>query len=237
MEWRKAGRIAFPAAVAALAAAALVSPLGEWLTLERVAESRDALAAAIAARPVFCAAVFFLVCVAASALCFPAAPAIGVAGGALFGLWPGLALLAGGFTIGSTLACLASRHHFRAAVQARLGTRLDAIDRGLERHGGAYLLALRINPLLPYWLVNLGIGLTTLRLRLYVPLTFLGLLPALFIYAQAGSAVAGARSASDIVSPAALVSVFLLSLLPLAADWIVTRRTRGDGGEAGLSTS
>jgi uncharacterized membrane protein YdjX (TVP38/TMEM64 family) len=206
-----------PVLVAAAVAAVLLSPAGEWLSLERLAQSRDALAAAVAARPVLYAELFLLLCIAASAFCFPAAPLIGVAGGALFGFWPGLALLALGFTIGSTLACLGSRHLFRTSIHHRLGARAAAIERGFTRHGAAYLLALRINPLVPYWLVNLAMGLTAMRLRTYVPLTFAGLLPALVVYANAGSGLAAARGAGEIVSPLLLASLLALSLLPLAA--------------------
>jgi uncharacterized membrane protein YdjX (TVP38/TMEM64 family) len=213
-----------PIAVAAFIAAALLSPAGDWLSIERLAESRDALAALVQARPFLSAAAFLLLCIAASALCFPAAPLIGIAGGALFGCWPGLALLSLGFTIGSTLACLGSRHLLRASIHARLGGRMERIDNGFARHGAAYLLALRINPLIPYWLVNLAMGLTAMRLRTYVPLTFAGLLPALFIYASAGSSLAAAApGACGIVSPALLAALLALSLLPLAADWALNR--------------
>jgi uncharacterized membrane protein YdjX (TVP38/TMEM64 family) len=181
-----------PAVVAALIAVALLSPAGDWLTLERLAESRDALAALVEARPFLSAAAFLLLC---------------------------LALLALGFTAGSTLACLGSRHLFRASVHNRLGARSAAIESGFERHGAAYLLALRINPLIPYWLVNVAVGLTAMRLRAYVPLTFAGLLPALFIYASAGSSLAAAApGACGIVSPALVAALLALSLIPLAAD-------------------
>jgi uncharacterized membrane protein YdjX (TVP38/TMEM64 family) len=213
--------------VAASIAAALIAP-GDWLSVERLAESFDTLAALVEARPFLSAAAFLILCIAASTLCFPAAPLIGIAGGALFGFWPGLALLAFGFTIGSTVACLGSRHLLRTGIHARLGARFECIERGFARHGPAYLLALRINPLIPYWLVNLAMGLTAMRLRAYVPLTFAGLLPALVVYANAGSGLAAAHSVSDIVSPALLVSLLALSLLPLAADWALSRAGGGD---------
>jgi uncharacterized membrane protein YdjX (TVP38/TMEM64 family) len=209
--------------VAAMVAAVFLSPAGEWLTLERLAAGREALVALVAARPLLYAELFLLLCIAASALCFPAAPLLGMAGGALFGFWTGLGLLAIGFTIGSTLACLGSRHLFRASVHARFGRRLAGIDRGFERHGAAYLLALRINPLVPYWLVNLAMGVAAMRLRIYVPLTFAGLLPALCIYANAGSGLAAAHSVGDVVSPGLIAALLALSLLPLAADWAVGR--------------
>jgi uncharacterized membrane protein YdjX (TVP38/TMEM64 family) len=215
---RTLGRILFLLAIAAAIGAAFFSPLGDWLTLERLAASRDALAAMIAARPVLATAAFFLLCVAASALCFPAAPLIGLAAGALFGLWAGLATMLPAFALGSTLACLGSRHFLRDWVKAKLGARMDAIDRGFERHGAAYLLALRINPLIPYWLVNLAMGLTPMRMRTYVPLTLVGLSPALFIYANAGSQLAAVTSIGEVFSPGLMISLLLLSLVPIVAD-------------------
>jgi uncharacterized membrane protein YdjX (TVP38/TMEM64 family) len=215
---RNAARLAFLIVILGAIAAVYVSPLGEWLTLERLAASRDALVAVVQARPVLSLAAFFLLCVAASALCFPVAPLIGLAAGALFGLGAGLATMLPAFTLGSTLACLASRHFLRDWVEAKLGARLDPIDRGFERHGGAYLLALRINPLIPYWLVNLAMGLTSMRMRVYVPLTLAGLSPALFIYANAGSRLATVTSIGDVFSPVLILSLLLLSLVPLVAD-------------------
>ena len=211
-------RIAFLAAVAAATLAVFASPLGESLTPARLAASREALAGLVEARPFLSAAAFVLLCLMLSALCFPAAPILGIAAGALFGFWTGLAIAAAAFTIGSTLSFLASRHLFRASVHARLGVRLGAIERGFASHGCAYLLALRINPLIPYWLVNLLMGLTAMRPRTYLALTALGLLPALAIYANAGAQLAAAGSVGDIVAPEILLSLFILSLVPLAAE-------------------
>ena len=228
MDFQKLGRIGFAAVIAAMIAAAYFSPLGDWLTLARIAEGRDLLGGFIAERPLLATGLFFLLCVMASALCFPAAPIVGVAAGALFGFWTGLALVSLAFSIGSTIACLGSRYWLRNWVKARLGRRLEAVDRGFDRHGPFYLLALRINPLIPYWLVNLAMGVTRMRLRTYVPLTALGLLPALIIYANAGSHLAAARNSGDIVSPGVLVSLLLLSLLPLIADRLIVRPRAGE---------
>ncbi|HEX8643691.1 MAG TPA: VTT domain-containing protein [Allosphingosinicella sp.] len=223
MTSRNLGRLAFLVVVLGAMAAVYVSPLGEWLTLDRLKASRDALAALIEARPLLWTGGFFLLCLVASALCFPAAPILGLAAGALFGFVPGLVTLSLSFSIGSTIACLGSRYWLRDWVKAKLGKRLDPIDRGFERHGAAFLLALRINPLIPYWLVNLAMGVTAMRLRIYFPLTAIGLLPALTIYANAGSRLAAVESMGDVFSPGLLLSLLALSLLPLGADWLRSR--------------
>lgn len=216
MGGRNVGALAFAAAVLGLLAAVLFTPVGEWLSLEALKHSRMWLAELVEARPVACTTGFFLVCVVATAACFPAAPILGISGGALFGFWPGLALVLVASSIGSTIAFFDARYLLRDWVKRRFASRIEAIDRGIDRHGAMYLLALRLNPVVPYWLVNLSMGLTGMRLRPYAILTVFGLAPATFIYVSAGTRLGTLERASDILSPDLAAILLLLSLSPLA---------------------
>ena len=209
------GPILFIAAILAVLAAFLFTPLGDWLTVERLKESRETLMQLIAARPLLCGAAFFLFCLVLTAACFPAAPILGLSAGALFGLWPGLALMLGAWVIGSTIAFFAARFFLRDWVKRTFGKRIDAIDRGFHAHGALYLLTLRLNPVVPYWLVNLAMGLTAMRPWQYVALSIPGLLPAATIYASAGTQLATIEKPSDIVSLNLIVTLLLLSFFPL----------------------
>jgi uncharacterized membrane protein YdjX (TVP38/TMEM64 family) len=220
---RNLGGILFVAIILAVLAAVFFSPLGDWLTVEQLKESRGRLAAIVAERPFFYLACFFAAAVAAFALCWPAKPIIGVSAGALFGFGTGLAATWAAVSIGSTLAFLASRYLLRDWVEQRFSARIAAIDRGIERQGGVYLLSIRINPLIPYWLVNLAMGVTNMRLRTYVPLTVVGIFPATFLYIQAGAKLATIESAGDIVSPEIMGALLLLSLAPPVAGWLKRR--------------
>ena len=209
------GPILFIAVILAVLAAFLFTPLGDWLTVERLKESRETLMQLIEARPLLCGAAFFLVCLVLTAACFPAAPILGLSAGALFGLWPGLALMLGAWVIGSTIAFFAARFFLRGWVKRTFGKRIDAIDRGFDAHGALYLLTLRLNPVVPYWLVNLAMGLTAMRPWQYVALSIPGLLPAATIYASAGTQLATIEKPSDIVSLNLILTLLLLSLFPL----------------------
>ena len=211
------GAIIFAALIAGVLAAFLLSPLGDWLTIDELKRSRAALAQLIEVRPMLSAAGFFLFCLVATAACFPAAPILGVTGGALFGFWPGLGIVLIASSIGSTIAFFDARYLLRDWVKRRFARRIAAIDRGIAAHGGLYLLTLRLNPVIPYWLVNLSMGLTAMRLRTYAALTVAGLLPATFIYVHAGTQIATLESARDIVSPQLIAALLLLSLFPLVA--------------------
>lgn len=222
------GPILFIAAILGVLAAFLFTPLADWLTIEKLKESRGSLAALIEARPLLSAATFFLFCLVATAACFPAAPILGLSAGALFGLWPGLALMLGSWVLGSTIAFFAARFFLRNWVNRTFGKRIEAIDRGFEAHGALYLLTLRLNPVVPYWLVNLAMGLTTMRPWKYVALTIPGLLPAASIYVNAGTQLATIEKPSDIVSLNLVVTLLLLSFFPLivAGGSALFRRVR-----------
>jgi uncharacterized membrane protein YdjX (TVP38/TMEM64 family) len=219
MNRRNIVRIVFLFVVVAAVALALF--YGEWFSLARLKASRDALAAWAEARPLLAVGGFFLVTLVATACCFPAAPIIGLSAGALFGFGTGFPLVLTASACGSTIAFLAARTALRDWVEARFGARMAPIDRGFERHGAFYLLALRFNPLIPYWLVNLAMGITRMRLGAYVPLTVIGLSPATFIYVDAGTRLATLTGISDILSPGLIAALILLSLFPLIVDRVL----------------
>ena len=66
-------------------------------------------------------------------------------------------------TIGATLAFLASRFLLRDWVQAKFGDKLKPINDGVEKEGAFYLFALRLVPAFPFFVINLVMGLTTIR--------------------------------------------------------------------------
>lgn len=211
------GGMLFLAAVAAMLVLVLLTPVGDWFSLEALRESRAALAALVAADPVPWAIGFFCLAVVATALSFPAGPVIGVSAGALFGFWEALAIVAVAVPTGSTIAFLAARYLMRDWVKARLARPLAAIDRGIEARGAFYVLALRWNPFVPYWLVNLATGVTAMRLAVYVPVTVIGLFPALFLYVTAGSQLAALDEIGDVFPTNIVIALTLLSLTPLVA--------------------
>ena len=215
MNRRSLGALVLGLFVVAMIAAYWLTPLRDWLSIEQLKQSRQSLEQVVAERPNQSATAFFLFCAVATAVCFPVAPLIGLTAGVLFGFWAGLALALTAQSIGSTFAFLAARYLARDWVERTLGARLEPIDRGMERHGALYLLTLRFNPVIPYWLVNLATGLTRMRLAPYAALTPIGLLPAMSIYVNAGTQLSTIESAGDILSPGLIVALLLLSLFPL----------------------
>lgn len=176
-----------------------------------------AVRARVDAHPAAAAGLFALAYVAVTALSLPLALWLTLAGGALFGHGIGIPLVALSATAGATLAFLAARHLLRDAVTRRFADRMAAIDRGVARDGWRYLLSLRLVPAIPFFAVNLAMGLTAMPLRSYVVATFVGMLPATAIYVNAGVALGRLRSPSDILTLPAAGSLVLLAALPWVA--------------------
>ncbi|MFN3846109.1 MAG: FAD-dependent oxidoreductase [Paracoccaceae bacterium] len=169
---------------------------------------------------------FFGAYVAVAALSLPLAVWMTLAAGALFGFWQGLVIVSFASTIGATLAFLASRYLLRDWVRARLGARAAAIDEGLRRDGPFFLFSLRLIPVIPFFAVNLLMGLTPIRTLTFYLVSQMGMLAGTAAYVNAGTQLAGLDSLSGIVSPMLLMSFALLGLFPWIARMFLNALNR-----------
>jgi pyruvate/2-oxoglutarate dehydrogenase complex dihydrolipoamide dehydrogenase (E3) component len=124
-------------------------------------------------------------------------------------------------TVGATLAFLASRFLLRDWVEARFGQRLADINAGVNREGGFYLFTLRLIPVVPFFLINLLMGLTRMKVWTYYWVSQIGMLAGTAVYVNAGTQLAQLDSLQGILSPALLGSFVLLGIFPLIARRIV----------------
>jgi pyruvate/2-oxoglutarate dehydrogenase complex dihydrolipoamide dehydrogenase (E3) component/uncharacterized membrane protein YdjX (TVP38/TMEM64 family) len=206
----------------ALAIGAFVAlDLGRYLNFEQLKASQASFAQLHAEQPLAVAAVYFLIYVLATALSIPGAVVITLAGGAIFGLWQGLLIVSFASTVGATLAFLASRFLLREWVEARFGQRLADINAGVNREGGFYLFTLRLIPVVPFFLINLLMGLTRMKVWTYYWVSQIGMLAGTAVYVNAGTQLAQLDSVKGILSPALLGSFVLLGIFPLIARRIV----------------
>ncbi|PIT77125.1 FAD-dependent oxidoreductase [Limnohabitans sp. G3-2] len=206
----------------ALAIGAFVAlDLGAYLSFEQLKASQALLDQRYAQQPVLVAAVYFGVYVLATALSIPGAVIITLGGGAVFGLWQGLLLVSFASTFGATLAFLASRFVLREWVEARFGQRLADIHSGVDKEGAFYLFTLRLIPVVPFFLINLLMGLTRMKTWTYYWVSQLGMLAGTAVYVNAGTQLAQLDSVRGILSPALLGSFVLLGIFPLLARRVV----------------
>jgi pyruvate/2-oxoglutarate dehydrogenase complex dihydrolipoamide dehydrogenase (E3) component/uncharacterized membrane protein YdjX (TVP38/TMEM64 family) len=191
--------------------------LGRFLSLE-VLKSRQAdLATLYHEQPLAVAAAFLAAYVVMAATSLPGAVPMTLAAGAIFGLPAGTLIASFASSLGATLAFLGARHVLGDWVRARLGTRLADIDRGMARDGAFYLFTLRLVPLVPFFAVNLLMGLTRMKSWTFYWVSQLGMLLGTAVYVNAGTQLAAIQSPGDIVSPGLLGSFVLLGVFPLVA--------------------
>lgn len=195
--------------------------LGRFLSLDYLKQSQAAFAEVHARSPLQVALAYFAIYVTATALSLPGATIITLAGGAIFGLLWGTVLVSFASSVGATLAFLVSRYLLRGGIEARFGQRLAEINKGIEKDGAFYLFTLRLIPVVPFFVINLVMGLTTMKARTFYWVSQLGMFAGTVVYVNAGTQLARLDSLRSILSPALLGSFVLLGLFPLIARWTV----------------
>ncbi|MEX0729146.1 MAG: FAD-dependent oxidoreductase [Aquisalimonadaceae bacterium] len=215
-------RILLAGAVVAAIALFYILDLGHFLSLDYLNEQMTQLQSRVESNPAVTATAFFLVYVIATGLSLPGAAILTLASGALFGLWWGTLLVSFASTIGATLAFLTARFLLRTFVERRFRYRLDAINRGINKDGLLYLFTLRLVPVFPFFVINLVMGVTRMRVLPYYLISQAGMLPATLIYVNAGTQLGRVDSLGGILSPTLLGSFVLLGLFPLLARWTVS---------------
>ena len=207
--------------IAALVVSYFLFDLGRFFSLDYFKGQHAAIEAYRAAHPWATAGMFFAIYVAVTALSFPGAAVLTLVAGAIFGLLTGLVIVSFASSIGATLAFLASRFLLRDWVQQRFGDRLRAINAGVAKEGGFYLFTLRLVPAFPFFVINLLMGLTPIRVGTFYWVSQLGMLAGTIVYVNAGTQLGQIDSLAGILSPALLGSFVLLGIFPLIAKRIV----------------
>lgn len=163
----------------------------------------------------------FLVYVAVSGMSIPGgAVALSLAYGWYFGWLKGLVLVSFASTAGATVAFLTSRYLFRDYFMDKFGDRLATMNRKLEAEGAFYLFSMRLIPLVPFFLLNLVMGLTPMKTWTFWWISQIGMLPGTMVYLFAGSRVPSLQvlaeqGAAGILSWEVIGGFALLGIFPL----------------------
>ena len=193
-----------------------------YLTLEYLKSSKDKLNVYYQDNPLLVLGTYLVIYLASTALSLPGAAVLSLAGGALFGLTVGTLVVSFASTIGATLAMLIARVLLREWVKNRFASQMTTINSGILKEGAFYLFTLRLLPVVPFFVINLVMGLTPLRTVTFFWVSQLGMLPATLVYVNAGSELGKIQSIDDILSPQLIISFVLLGIFPLLIKKILT---------------
>lgn len=206
-----------------------------YLSLEALADSRDALKAQVQAHYLLSLAGFAALYVLAVALSFPAASILTIAAGFLFGWLIGGLTVVVSATLGATLVFLAARSAFGSALRARLCGKAAVLADGFEEDAFNYLLALRLAPVFPFFLMNIAPALFNVPVRTFMAATFLGIIPGTLAYAFLGEGLEDALisahaagttlSPGDVITPKVALAFLALGVVALVPT--VYKKLRG----------
>lgn len=132
-------------------------------------------------------------------------------------------------TIGGTILFLA----VRAAIGTKLVNKstgwLKKIEAGFNKNAFNYLLTLRLIPIFPCWISNIGAGLLNVSFKTFVTATALGILPSTVIYVYAGRSLETILKEDKthimhiILTPTVLLPLLglaIFSLLPVIYNYV-----------------
>ncbi len=169
----------------------------------------------VAGHPIAAPFAFVGIYAFAVAMSLPVGLWLSLLGGLLFGIWMGGILTVLGASIGAIMLFLLARGLLAPFLEAKFGRQIGKLRPGLERDGFSYLLALRLMPLFPFWLVNLAPALIGMRLMPYAAATVIGMIPTSFVLNAVGAGLADTLAAGH--SPSAEILLNPEILVPLVA--------------------
>jgi uncharacterized membrane protein YdjX (TVP38/TMEM64 family) len=229
------GRLALVAVLVAGLIGFFAFDLDSWVTFEKLKENREWLLAQVADHYLLTVLAFIGIYATMVAFSVPGALLMSLAGGFLFGQWFGTAWNVIGATIGATALFVIARTALGEPLRHKAGPWMHRLEEGFKENAFSYLLAMRLVPLFPFFVVNLVPAFLGVRLRVFLPTTFFGIIPGGFVYTTAGAGLgtffeSGQTFAmSNILTPeiiTALAGLAILSLLPVAYRLVRERRNR-----------
>ncbi len=207
--------------IAALIAAFFIFDLGKYFSLDYFKEQQGVIEGYYRANPLQTGLIFFAIYVVVTALSLPGAAIMTLVAGAIFGLLWGVVIVSFASSIGATLAFLVARFLLRDSIQAKFGDKLKAFNAGVEKEGGFYLFTLRLVPAFPFFMINVVMGLTTMKAWTFFWVSQTGMFLGTIVFVNAGTELAKITSLKGILSPGLIGAFVLLGIFPIIAKKII----------------
>ena len=198
--------------------------LDKYFSVAALRDNRVALQDFVAQNYWAAIAIFIGVYALAVAMSFPGASIMTIAGGLLFGLWGTIPTVIAA-TLGATIIFLIARTALGTSLRAAAGGFVDRFEQGFKDGEFSYMLALRLAPAFPFWVVNIVPALLNASLGKYILATLIGIIPGTFVYTSIGNAagavfdqggelqLTGIMTKPEILLP--ILGLIALSLIPI----------------------
>lgn len=202
-----------------VAAVLMLVWLSADVSLQDMLAAQRELAMHFMDHPTLVTLIYFGVFVLITALCLPGAGVLMLVGGGCMGFGLCMVVSTAASALGALLTMLFARHFFRSSVENRFSNKLNDINKGIEKNEVAYLLSLRLAPIIPFVVFNLLAGLTRVKPWTFLWTSFLGMLPGTMLYVNAGNELAKVNRLEELISLEVVVSLAALALVPFLISW------------------
>lgn len=202
-----------------LAVVLLLVWLSADVSLQDMLTAQRELAMHFVDNPTLVTLIYFAVFVLLTALCLPGAGVLMLVGGGCMGFGLCMVVSTAASALGALLTMLFARHYFRSSVESRFSNKLNDINTGIEKNEVAYLLSLRLAPIIPFVAFNLLAGLTRVKPWTFLWTSFIGMLPGTMLYVNAGNELAKVNKLEELISLEVLISLAALALVPFLIQW------------------
>lgn len=214
--------------------------LQRYLSLDFLSSKQVEITAFVSVNFAFSLVGFVVLYALAVAVSFPVTWVLTATGGFIFGWLIGGVASSIGATLGATALFWAARTAFGDFLRQRVKGVAARLADGFERDAFGYLLALRLVPVLPFFVVNIVPALFKVRLCVFVMATFIGIVPGCFVYAYLGQGLGSvlekarqtgsSTTLANLITPQitlAFVGLALLATVPPVVRAIRARRIAG----------
>lgn len=165
--------------------------------------------------------VYIAIYAVATVLVLPST-ALNLTGGAIFGPWWGTLWTSIAAVIAAVIAFVFTRTIGRDIIGKRITGRWQALDAEIRMGGLFYMFAIRLQPIIPYGLVNFVAGLTSIRFKDFFVGTALGTVPGVLPFVLLGSFGLKAITTGEVLP--LLLTSSLIALLISGSAWYYRRR-------------
>lgn len=166
---------------------------------------------------------YILLFVAVTVMGVPGAALLTTSSGYLFGLVEGTLLSMLSVSISAQLSFLLARYLLREWVETHFQKIINKINQTIATNGLSHLFLLRLIPGIPFPLLNMSYGVTTIDGRHFWWVTLLGTLPITLLLTNAGATLGTVESPIELFTPRALLSLLALGLFPIMIKWLIKK--------------
>ncbi|MDE7469787.1 MAG: VTT domain-containing protein, partial [Desulfovibrionaceae bacterium] len=156
---------------------------------------------------------YFIFYVFISSLPMPGAMTLALLCGVIMGFIPALILVSFASAVGACCSMLIARYLFRDIIIHKFQSLYCKVQKGFQEDGFLYIIFLRLLPI-PFFIVNIMLGLTPVSVYMYYIASQIGLFPTLFLIVKAGAELGLIESPQEIFSPTIIALFVLMAIFP-----------------------